>query len=73
MSVKPVILPPGRARLATKPSSDRVDRDAEDDRDRRSCLLYWIRGPDRDDDIDLQSDEIGCDSRTALLCRSAQR
>ena len=44
----PVRLPPGRARLATRPSRDRVFGDAKDDRDRRCCRLGCRRRGGRD-------------------------
>ena len=54
-------LPLGRARLATRPAgAEWVRRDRENDRDDRCRLLCRDdRGSRRDNDIDLQSDELG--------------
>ena len=61
-------MPPGRARLATKPRADRVARHREHDRDDRCRLLCCEepRRPVRDDDIDLEPDELGRDLGVAL-------
>ena len=57
----PVRLPPGRARLATRPRLDRVAADDEDDRDRRGCAFRreCRRGAARHDHVDLAADEVG--------------
>ena len=60
-------LPPGRARLATKPLPTGSGVDRKDDRDDRSRLLECgDRGSKRDDDIDLKPDELGRDLGVAL-------
>src|SRR5215831_16472771 len=61
---RPVTLPPGRARLATRPVPR---RDREDDRDNRCRLLCRDDGGSRrDNDIDLQTDELGRNLGVAL-------
>ena len=58
----PVRLPPGRARLATRPSADRVAAGVEDDRDRRGRLLraaIGARVATGRDHVDLAGDQIG--------------
>ena len=51
----PVRLPPGRARLCTKPSGNGIDQEHEDDGDRRGRLLRRRDrgGTGNDEDIDL--------------------
>ena len=50
-AVKPVMLPPGRARLATKPSADRVDHLHKYDRHVRvACCNAATRGAGRGED-----------------------
>ena len=44
MFERPVMLPPGRARLLTKPAADRVADAAHDDRDRGGGFLRRARG-----------------------------
>src|SRR5437667_4689290 len=63
----PVRLPPGRARLATRPNPTVAAR--KDDRDRRGCAFrrYCRRSAaDRRDHIDLAVDEIGGQCRQPI-------
>ena len=60
-------LPPGRARARDQAAADRVARQREHDRDDRCRLLCREdRGSRRDDDIDLEPDELGRDLGEAL-------
>src|SRR5262249_1620911 len=57
---RPVTLPPGRARLGTRPVPDRIVRRREHDRDNRCHLLCCEHRPShRYDHIDLESDKLG--------------
>ena len=65
----PVRLPPGRARLATRPSLTGSSRDVEDDGDRRGCRLGRERRSGtagRDDHGDLSANQFGRQRRQSI-------
>ncbi len=67
MMLTPVRLPPGRARLATRPAATGSPLD-EDDRDRRGRAFRRQcrrRAADRHDHVDLAADEVGGQCRAA--------
>src|SRR5262245_40050394 len=55
------MLPPGRARLATKPASGRIARPGHDDRDRRGCGLQRGNPGSRhtDEDVPPEASQLG--------------
>src|SRR5262249_23201267 len=61
---RPVTFPPGRARLATKPTPTRCDADG-DARRRLLCRHYGWGSP-RDDDVDFEPGKLGRDLGQAL-------
>src|SRR5262249_32778582 len=65
---RPVRLPPGRARLATRPvaTGSPVSEDDWDDRGRLPCREDRL-GPIRHNHIDLEPDELGCDLGGAFI------
>ena len=68
--VTPVRLPPGRFRLATSPSCDRVAADREDDRNRRGrrlCRQCRRSTADGDDHAHLTADQIGRQRRQSIV------
>ena len=65
----PVRLPPGRARLTTRPSRDRIFADNEDDGDRRCCRLGRERRSvtsGRSDHSDPPTNQIGRQHRQSI-------
>src|SRR5437762_10459179 len=65
----PVMLPPGCARLATRPFPDRIGRESHDDGDRGDRLLQHRqrRTHGCDDDVKLQSHELRSNFRNSLV------
>ena len=66
----PVTLPPGRAKLATKPVQDRVAADVEDDRYRRGRIFRSAcrsGATARHDHVDLATDEIRRQSGQSII------
>ena len=66
---KPVTLPPGRARLSTSPVRNRVTRTRHNDRDCPGSFFgsQSIGSSRSDDDVNLETDEIGCEVREAIV------
>ena len=64
----PVTLPPGRARLVTSPSRNRIGNSSEDDGDSRGRLLggQGVGVLRRHDDINLERNQFGRESGEPL-------
>ena len=65
----PVTLPPGRARLSTSPARNRVTRSHHNDRDSPGSFFgsQSIGSSGSDDDVNLETDEIGREVREAIV------
>ena len=68
-SASPVTLPPGRARLATRPRRTGVDHARHDDGDRARGLLRraYVQRGHGDDEVDLHVDELGRERPGTIL------
>ena len=69
IEVNPVMFPPGRARLATRPVADRIADSHHDKGDRRCRLLDGERGrrAGGHDHIHIEGDQLGDENGKALI------